>query len=86
MAGLFEQKIFDHHVMQNTIKITHLSRAEKLRVMEAIWDDLTHEEESLVSPDWHKQALQETEHRLATGQEQSVDWQKAKIELRKRFE
>ena len=54
--------------------------------MEAVWDYLTHEAESLESPDWHKQALQETEHRLATGQEQSVDWQEAKTELRKRFE
>jgi hypothetical protein len=72
--------------MQNTMKITHLSREEKLRVMEAIWEDLTHEMESLESPDWHNQALQETEHRLATGQEQLVDWQKAKTELRKRFE
>jgi putative addiction module killer protein len=36
--------------------------------MEAVWDYLTHEAESLESPDWHKQALQETEHRLATGE------------------
>ncbi len=72
--------------MQNTIEITHLSREEKLRVMEAIWDDLTHEEESLESPGWHKLALQETEDRLTTGQEQIVDWQQAKTELRKRFE
>jgi len=55
-------------------------------VTEVIWDDLTHEEESLESPDWHKLALQETEDRLATGQEHSVEWKKAKIELRKRFE
>ena len=72
--------------MQKTIEITHLSRAEKLRVMEAIWDELTHEAKPLKSPAWHKQALQETKQRLATGQEQSVDWQKAQIELRKRFE
>ena len=72
--------------MQNTIKITHLSREEKLMVTEVIWVDLTHEEESLESPDWHKLALQETEDRLATGQEHSVEWKKAKIELRKRFE
>jgi len=72
--------------MQNTIKIAHLSRAEKLRVMEAIWEDLTHEKESLESPDWHNNALRETEHRLSTGQEQIVEWHQAKSELRKRFE
>jgi hypothetical protein len=54
--------------------------------MEAIRDYLTHETESLESPDWHNEALQETEHRLTTGQEQIVDWQKANTELRTRFE
>ncbi len=72
--------------MQNTIKITHLSRDEKLRVMEAIWDDLTHEKESLEYPEWHNKALQETAGRLATGQEEIVGWQEAKTKLRKRFE
>ena len=54
--------------------------------MEAIWEDLSHDEEPLESPDWHQQALQETEHRLNTGQEQIVDWQEAKKKLRKQFE
>jgi len=72
--------------MQNTIEIKHLSREEKLRVMEAIWEDLSNEEEQIESPDWHKKALQETEHRFSSGQEKIVDWQDAKKELRKRFE
>jgi phosphoribosylanthranilate isomerase len=72
--------------MQNTIEIKHLSREEKLRVMEAIWEDLSNEEEQVESPDWHKKALQETEHRLNTGQEKTVDWQDAKKELRQRYE
>jgi hypothetical protein len=72
--------------MQNTIEIKQLSREEKLRVMEAIWEDLSHEEEQIESPDWHKEALQETERRLSSGQEKIVDWQDAKKELRKRFE
>ncbi len=72
--------------MLNTIEIKHLSREEKLRVMEAIWEDLSNEEEQIESPDWHKKALQETEHRLSSGQEKIVDWQDAKKELRNRFE
>ena len=54
--------------------------------MEAIWEDLSNEEEQIESPDWHKKALQETEHRFSSGQEKIVDWQDAKKELRKRFE
>jgi len=72
--------------MQNTIEIKNLSREEKLRVMEAIWEDLSREDEAVESPDWHQKALQETEHRLNSGQEEIVDWQSAKKELRKRFE
>ena len=72
--------------MQNTIEIKQLSREEKLRVMEAIWEDLSNEEEQVESPDWHKKTLQETKRRLSTGQEKIVDWQEAKEELRKRFE
>ena len=33
--------------MQNAIEIKHLSRAEKLMVMEAIWEDLSNEEEQI---------------------------------------
>jgi phosphoribosylanthranilate isomerase len=72
--------------MQNIIEIKQLSREEKLRVMEAIWVDLSDEEEQLESPDWHKKALEETELRLSSGQEKIVDWQDAKEDLRKRFE
>ena len=72
--------------MQNTIEIRHLSREEKLRVMEAIWEDLLTDEEQIESPDWRQKALQETESRLSSGQEKIVSWQNAKSELRKRFE
>ena len=71
--------------MLNTTGIKQLSREEKLRIMEAIWEDLTGEEEQMVSPDWHRKALKETERRLSAGQEKIVEWQEAKKELRKRF-
>jgi len=72
--------------MQNTIEIKHLSREEKLRMMEALWADLVSEEDLLESPEWHKKALQETEDRFRTGQEKILDWQNAKKELRKQYE
>jgi len=72
--------------MQSTIEIRNLSREEKLRVVENIWEDLSREDEEVESPDWHQKALQETERRLNSGQEKIVDWQVAKKELRERFE
>ena len=71
--------------MLNTTEIKQLSREEKLRIMEAIWADLTGEEEQIESPDWHRKALKETERRLGARQEKIVEWQDAKKELRKRF-
>ncbi|MDY6825290.1 MAG: addiction module protein [Thermodesulfobacteriota bacterium] len=72
--------------MQSTIEIKHLSKEEKLRVMEAIWEDLSREDKGVESPGWHQKALQETERRFSTGDEKIVDWQAAKKELRNRFE
>ena len=72
--------------MSNCIEIQHLSKEEKLRVMEAIWEDLSKEDDQIESPDWHHQALQETDQRLRSGQESIIDWHDAKKELRKRFE
>ncbi len=72
--------------MSNCIEIQNLSKEEKLRVMEAIWEDLSKDDDQIESPDWHLQVLQETDQRLRSGQENIVDWQDAKKELRKRFE
>ena len=72
--------------MQNAIDIKNLSREEKLKVMEDIWEELSSEEKEVESPPWHQEALKETEHRLISGQEKIVDWKVAKEELRKRFE
>ena len=72
--------------MQNTFNIQNLSREDKLRVMEAIWEDLSKEGDEVESPEWHQEALQETEQRLKVGEEKMVDWAAAKKDLRERFE
>lgn len=72
--------------MQNTIEITHLSRKEKLRIMEAIWEDLATDQKQVESPAWHRHALEDTERRVSSGQEEILEWSEAKNELRKRFE
>ena len=54
--------------------------------MEAIWEDLSNEDEQIESPDWHKKALQDAEKKIFSGQEEIFDWKEAKNKLRKRFE
>ena len=65
-------------------EIQQLPRQEKLRLMETLWDDLSREEAELESPAWHETTPAETQQRLANGQEQVLDWEQAKAELRKR--
>lgn len=63
--------------------IHQLPKLEKIKVMEFLWKDLQGEYES---PDWHGDALLETEKRMAEGKEKSIDWNQAKKLLRKEFE
>ncbi len=72
--------------MQSAIDIARLSKEEKLRIMEDIWEDLSREEEEVDSPKWHRKALVETEMLVNSGREKAVDWENAKKQLRKRFE
>ena len=72
--------------MQNAIDIKHLTREEKLKMVDALWADLLSEEELINSPSWHKTALQETEKRFEEGKEKVLDWSAAKKEMRKHFE
>jgi Putative addiction module component len=58
--------------------------AEKLRVMETLWSDLTRDEDQFESPDWHGAVLRERAARVKQGKEAFMGWEKAKRQLRKR--
>ena len=63
-------------------EILLLPRREKLRLMEALWSDLSREEGELDSPAWHAGVLRETSERLSRGEETILDWEAAKVKLR----
>jgi len=58
--------------------------AEKLRVMETLWSDLTRHEKQLESPEWHGDVLRERAARVKQGKESFMDWETAKKQLRNR--
>ena len=62
-------------------QIHQLPLREKLLVMEAIWDDISGEEQNLEVPQWHKEVLDERERLLAEGKAQVVDWEDAKRQI-----
>lgn len=64
------------------LSIENLTRTEKLRMMEAIWDDLARDPATLTSPQWHADALNEAERAHAENQVGFVPWDFAKKKLR----
>ncbi|HOW83667.1 MAG TPA: addiction module protein [Spirochaetota bacterium] len=71
--------------MGNITELKDLSKSEKLIMMEALWEDLSRDDNQVDSPDWHKTSLHETKKRLSSGEEKIIDWVEAKRQLRKRF-
>ena len=64
-------------------EIQAMPKAEKLRLMEALWVELSRDEAEFESPAWHETALKETAQRYAEGLEEVMDWEQAKAELRR---
>ena len=71
--------------MSIELEIERMTLEEKLRVMEALWADLSRNEKDIQSPPWHAQVLEERERRLKSGEEQFMGWEDAKRELRDRL-
>ena len=65
------------------LPLSQMSREEKLKAMEALWIDLTREEE-FESPAWHGDALRETEKAIEAGEAGFVEWEQAKKRLHDR--
>jgi hypothetical protein len=70
--------------MEATLPLDRMSREEKLRAMEALWVDLCRDESQIESPAWHGDVLQERKARVESGQEQFMDWEAAKDQLRQK--
>ena len=61
-----------------------LPPAEKLHLMETLWDGLRQQESDMAPLEWHRDALTETERNLAEGREEVLEWDRVKEELRDR--
>ena len=62
--------------------IENLTRSEKLRMMEAIWDDLVHDTVMMPSPEWHADELKKAERAYEEKRTEMVSWEVAKKILR----
>jgi hypothetical protein len=71
--------------MNIALPLDQMTTAEKLRVMEALWADLSRNEQEIESPPWHEQVLRERAERVRSGQESFIAWETAKQQLRDRL-
>ena len=62
--------------------IENMSLEEKLRAMEALWQEILKEDPAPESPAWHGEVLEQTQSRVSAGSEKAVDWEEAKRRLR----
>ena len=70
--------------MPVALSLKKMSRDEKLRVMEALWVDLSRDEDRFESPAWHAQALREAERAVKNGKAKFSDWEIAKKRIRRK--
>ena len=70
--------------MEIALPLEQMTVAEKLRMMETLWTDLTRTQERFESPEWHGEVLRERAARVKQGKESFVDWEAAKNQLRNR--
>jgi Putative addiction module component len=70
--------------MPVSLPLSEMTREEKLQAMEALWDDLSRDPDTLESPAWHEDVLRERDEQVAAGEAEFVDWEQAKADIRSR--
>ena len=70
--------------MKTVLDMASLTRDEKLRAMEELWDDLSRSADEYPSPEWHGHVLRERDAALKAGKDSFVPWDEAKRMLRER--
>ncbi len=62
-------------------EVKQLPFAEKLQIMEAIWEDLRAQADKVSVPQWHRDLLDERRKAVEDGREELLDWESIKDSL-----
>jgi putative addiction module component (TIGR02574 family) len=62
-------------------EINRLTPAEKLRLIENIWDTLALDPDQLPLPEWHKQALDEAQEAYTANPDAGSPWPEVKARI-----
>lgn len=69
----------------STFPIETLSIADKLLLMERLWENLSRCPSDVPTPEWHGEILAERQAAVREGRTSFVDWEAAKDRLRERL-
>jgi hypothetical protein len=69
--------------MATELQIDQMTLEEKLRAMEALWDDLCRRG-AVPVPQWNKDILDERQRLIDEGKAEFIDWETAKKQIRER--
>jgi putative addiction module component (TIGR02574 family) len=67
--------------MSVDIQIDSLSVAEKVQLLETVWESLCAHPGDVQSPEWHREVLEERRRRLEDGRATISSWADAKARL-----
>jgi len=65
------------------LPLEQLTLAQKLDLIETLWDDISKDDKALESPGWHVAVLQDRQKALEAGKAQIHDWEEAKERLKR---
>ena len=71
--------------MTVSLPLEQMTAAEKLELIQTIWEDLDKNAAEIESPAWHEEVLNGREKQIAAGEEKFLAWEDAKKLLDKRF-
>ena len=66
------------------ISLSDLSPAEKLQLIERLWDDLTSEPNEVPIPEWQTEELERRKSNLMNNPKSGPAWEEVKQEVRSR--
>ena len=69
-------------MLSTSIDLKQLSRSAKLELLNALWQDLSEDDEEIEWPAWHVELLEERRAALRDGVEEVLDFDVAMKELR----
>lgn len=68
--------------MSIELPLDKMTLADKLEAMELLWADISKMPDELLSPDWHREILEERHSLVKQGKLKFLDWEKAIADLR----